>query len=268
MRLHAAAGAIGGVVSLAVAYPLYTVTTRIQTLPATQDPDEPGVLATMASIIQREGVQGLYSGLGAALFATTVQSAVYYYCFAWFKRVLRVTVRPAGNFGTAFLAGVATAAITNPLWVVNTRQITEGPRRQASAVAPCREARASPRSRRAPSPSPRLPTLSYAGTIAALYRTEGVAGFYAGLLPAVALAATPAVQVQTAAIASLASVASVCFGVSSCEHQPRRVPLTFDLPPRYRTHATHTAPPPHPRHTHAHTTATTAHGVTRTGMMM
>lgn len=93
----------------------------------------------MRRIIEREGVEGLYSGLNSALFGIAVTNFVYYYWYEWTKAAFerRPGRAPGKRLSTleamaaGALAGSATVILTNPIWVVNTRMTTR--RRQIEA---------------------------------------------------------------------------------------------------------------------------------------
>lgn len=74
---HALAGAGGGLLSMALTYPLITLSTRAQVESKKADTN---VLRAAKRIVDREGVVGLYAGLESALFGISVTNFVYYYC--------------------------------------------------------------------------------------------------------------------------------------------------------------------------------------------
>ena len=74
---HALAGAGGGLLSMALTYPLITLSTRAQ---VESKRAQSTTLGAARRIIKREGITGLYAGLDSALFGITVTNFVYYYC--------------------------------------------------------------------------------------------------------------------------------------------------------------------------------------------
>ena len=74
---HALAGAGGGLLSMALTYPLITLSTRAQ---VEKKKAHTGTLSAAKRIIDREGILGLYAGLESALFGITITNFVYYYC--------------------------------------------------------------------------------------------------------------------------------------------------------------------------------------------
>ena len=74
---HALAGAGGGLLSMALTYPLITLSTRAQ---VESKRAQSSTLGAARRIIKREGITGLYAGMDSALFGITVTNFVYYYC--------------------------------------------------------------------------------------------------------------------------------------------------------------------------------------------
>lgn len=145
----------------------------------------------MRSIIDREGIQGLYAGLESALFGISVTNFVYYYWYEWARAAFEKGAVAAGraskrlttveSMAAGALAGSATVLITNPIWVINTRMTAR--KNEAEKELPVSEKG----SARAPSPS----TL---GTLLKLLREEGPQALFAGVLPALVLVINPILQ--------------------------------------------------------------------------
>lgn len=76
---HALAGAGGGLLSMALTYPLITLSTRAQ---VESKRAQSSTLGAARRIIKREGIAGLYAGMDSALFGITVTNFIYYYCTA------------------------------------------------------------------------------------------------------------------------------------------------------------------------------------------
>lgn len=185
---HALSGAGGGLLSMALTYPLITLSTRAQVESKKADTN---TLAAARRIIAREGVSGLYAGLDSALFGITVTNFVYYYWYEWsrsfFLKAALAAKRPGGKLTTAesmaagALAGVATVLMTNPIWVVNTR-MTARKSETDEPLLPGAE-----KQQKKPAPS----TLA---TLASIIRDEGPARLFAGVLPALVLVINPILQ--------------------------------------------------------------------------
>ena len=144
----------------------------------------------MKSIIQREGVHGLYAGLDSALFGISVTNFVYYYWYEWtragFERAAVTAGRASKRLTTVesmiagAIAGSATVLLTNPIWVVNTRMTTRKQHDQSDdAVLPGVKA-------------PKTPTTL--GTLLALLKKEGPQALFSGVVPALVLVINPILQ--------------------------------------------------------------------------
>lgn len=189
---HALAGAGGGALSMVVTYPLITLSTRAQT-ESKKAIKEGGEAAQSVSalnaardIIKREGVSGLYSGLESALFGISVTNFVYYYFFEGTRTFYETSKRAAGNknlnLSTAesmiagAIAGSATVALTNPIWVVNTRMTVKGPAKKDPVTG---------------KPLPPPTTLQ---TVKDIIENDGPKAFFSGVLPALVLVINPILQ--------------------------------------------------------------------------
>ena len=159
---HAAAGSIGSAVALSVTYPAYVATIRIQSNQS--EGEHATTLGILKHIYTEEGAAGLFKGLNVALIAMFVQSGVYYFWFSFFCKLHRAKLNPVMNMIAGGEAGVATVLMTNPLWVINSRQIT------ASTTV----------------------SKSFVGALRQLIYDEGLAGLYSGVVPALALVVNPA----------------------------------------------------------------------------
>ncbi|KAK5146128.1 hypothetical protein LTR32_002239 [Rachicladosporium monterosium] len=120
---HALAGAGGGLLSMALTYPLVTLSTRAQ---VEKKKANSSTLDAVKRILDREGIPGLYAGLESALFGITVTNFVYYYWYEFSRAFFQRTTNKARlstleSMAAGALAGSATVMITNPIWVVNTR---------------------------------------------------------------------------------------------------------------------------------------------------
>ncbi|KAJ2055509.1 hypothetical protein GGI08_004109, partial [Coemansia sp. S2] len=123
---HALAGAGGGIISMAVTYPLITVNTRLQVQRKKDSTSYAGNMDALRKILSTEGIAGLFSGLESALFGAAVTNGVYYYFFeavkAAFERASkRKNMSTVESMVSGAVAGAMTCIITNPIWVVNTR---------------------------------------------------------------------------------------------------------------------------------------------------
>jgi len=185
---HALAGAGGGVLSMALTYPLITLSTRAQ---VESKRAETAFLAAVQKIVAREGVSGLYSGLSSALFGISVTNFVYYYWYEWTRAFFEAAAEKAGRASKKLttaesmiagaIAGSATVILTNPIWVINTRMTTRKADADQQAVLPG-----------GGSKPPRRPTTL--GTLLTLLKTEGPQALFAGVVPALVLVINPILQ--------------------------------------------------------------------------
>ncbi|KKY16222.1 putative peroxisomal membrane protein [Phaeomoniella chlamydospora] len=183
---HALSGAGGGLLSMALTYPLITLSTRAQ-VESTRSKQP--LLATIKTIIDREGFEGLYSGLSSALFGISVTNFVYYYWYEWTRSAFEKAALKAGRASKKLttvesmiagaIAGSATVLITNPIWVVNTRMTA----RKKEATEGDLE-----------SQSKKKAKASTVGTLLALIKEEGPQALFAGVLPALILVINPILQ--------------------------------------------------------------------------
>ncbi|KAF9447295.1 mitochondrial NAD transporter [Macrolepiota fuliginosa MF-IS2] len=183
------AGAGGGLVASIATCPLDVVKTKLQAQRAIQGHAEYlGIWGTVRSILVHDGFRGLYRGLGPTILGYLPTWAIYFSVYDFIKSAfgdapLGSMESPADVKGdriypaphvkgyqpvirehpwslhllSAMTAGAASTCATNPLWVIKTRFMTQS--------------RDEVRYRH---------TWDAAWTI---YRTEGVAAFYRGLVP-------------------------------------------------------------------------------------
>lgn len=183
---HALAGAGGGLLSMALTYPLITLSTRAQ---VESKQSQTTTLNAIRRIVKREGIQGLYAGLDSALFGIGITNFVYYYWYEWSRSFFERAALKAGRANRKLttvesmiagaVAGSATVLITNPIWVVNTR-MTARKQESEEQVLPGTE-----KSKKKP---------STVGTFVAILREEGFKTFFAGVLPALVLVINPILQ--------------------------------------------------------------------------
>ncbi|KAJ9451539.1 Mitochondrial substrate carrier family protein Q [Diplonema papillatum] len=121
---------------------------------------------------QPGGWKRLYSGLNSALIGQCFIQAIYYYLYSlaqtWSQK-LRGKSRVSWLDSTlcATFAGAGGATLTNPIWVISTRQIKTGEKTTTQQA------------------------------LKDLFREEGLAGLFKGLGPALLLVANPTIQYGT-----------------------------------------------------------------------
>eukprot|EP00184_Porphyridium_aerugineum_P001755 CAMPEP_0184698158 /NCGR_PEP_ID=MMETSP0313-20130426/4877_1 /TAXON_ID=2792 /ORGANISM="Porphyridium aerugineum, Strain SAG 1380-2" /LENGTH=376 /DNA_ID=CAMNT_0027157063 /DNA_START=52 /DNA_END=1182 /DNA_ORIENTATION=+ len=149
------------------------------------------------TISTKEGPLALYKGVFPALFGGTLSWAFYFYWYNMGKEYASewgIKGSPATHFIIASSAGVATALLTNPIWVVKTRlQLQESI--SMSAAGHSKLAVKGPHS---PPLSPNTTSLRpYRGFMDALItigKSEGLKGLYQGISVSLWLVSQGALQ--------------------------------------------------------------------------
>ncbi|KAK3823527.1 MAG: mitochondrial carrier domain-containing protein [Benniella sp.] len=131
---HTIAGAGAGLVTSVVTCPLDVVKTRLQNQgvikPTTKKKSYKGTAGTLTRIWSEEGIRGLYRGLGPTIFGYLPTWAIYFTAYDYFKDLIaRQTGHHESNLFVyvlaAMSAGATSTTITNPLWVIKTRFMTQ-----------------------------------------------------------------------------------------------------------------------------------------------
>lgn len=197
MHSSAIAGACAGLVSSVVTCPLDVVKTRLQAqegrsstrpppasstaslhklpphaalvrgdIAAEQNAKYLGLSATLRKIWRDDGIRGFYRGLGPTIFGYLPTWAIYFTVYDTSKQTL---ARDLGTTGeedflnhilSALTAGAISTVCTSPLWVVKTRFMLQS--LKDKSVKPYRHT---------------------GDAFVQIYKSEGLRGFYKGLLP-------------------------------------------------------------------------------------
>ncbi|KAM6439271.1 solute carrier family 25 member 33-like isoform 1-T1 [Rhynochetos jubatus] len=146
--LHLLAGGCGGTAGAILTCPLEVVKTRLQSsqlalrplclseiqLPGMSvrlmnpTPPSPGVLKLLRAILEKEGMRSLFRGLGPNLVGVAPSRAIYFAAYSGVKERLNAVLVPESkkvHMLSAACAGVASATLTNPIWLVKTRMQLE-----------------------------------------------------------------------------------------------------------------------------------------------
>ena len=198
--IHACAGGAGGVLAMTATYPLMTISTRAA-VETRKDPEK-SLIEAAGKIVQEEGVSGLYSGLNSSLIGVGVSNFVYYFFFEKCRDVIltsknRLAAANAATEGAKIaaggalttlesmlagaIAGSATTMISNPIWVINTRQTI-----RTQQPAPSKQGGSGQ--------VQKVKKLSFFETIAHVKKTDGITAFWKGLGPALVLVINPILQ--------------------------------------------------------------------------
>ncbi len=89
-----------------------------------------GILGTFRTILAQEGMRALYHGLSPTLLALVPNWAIYFSVYEALKADMRAheafgNHRTLQHLAGAVAAGCTTNLVTNPLWVVKTRLVTQ-----------------------------------------------------------------------------------------------------------------------------------------------
>ncbi|KAL8281463.1 hypothetical protein RQP46_006147 [Phenoliferia psychrophenolica] len=144
----------------------------------------------MLKVIKEDGIAGLYDGLTSSLLGIAITNGIYYLFFEESRAFLlkrkqnsQVALSTLESIAASAFAGAATSILSNPIWVVNTRQTV---RTTIAAALPT-----------ATDPNPKIVIerkLNVIQTIMHIIRTDGFRAFFHGLGPALILVSNPILQ--------------------------------------------------------------------------
>ncbi|KAK5172914.1 ADP/ATP carrier protein [Saxophila tyrrhenica] len=152
----AVAGSTGAIIANALVYPLDIVKTRLQvqvkrsptdtTPPTTTDRHYNGTVHAILSIMEDEGLSGLYSGLAGSLLGVASTNFAYFYWYStvrtlYLNRVQKSTKAPSTAIELAIgaVAGALAQLFTIPIAVVTTRQQTQPKGDKKGMIATAKE---------------------------------------------------------------------------------------------------------------------------------
>mmetsp|Transcript_7346 Transcript_7346/g.16081 ORF Transcript_7346/g.16081 Transcript_7346/m.16081 type:complete len:292 (+) Transcript_7346:242-1117(+) len=171
------AGTLGGTAATGLLYPLELIKTRMQVID-----DSSGVYRSLrkafTTVLRKEGVEGLYSGVGPAVFAAAGSWGGYFYFYEQSKErkkqylPMGAQLQTTDHLTSGVEAGACLVVLFNPVWVVKTRLALQG----AEGLSEHKR---------------------YSGAIdcaRTILREEGIRGLYKGLFPALLLTSHGAIQ--------------------------------------------------------------------------
>jgi adenine nucleotide transporter 17 len=180
---HSVAAGIGGALSMAVTYPLVTLSTLAQTKSKktvdessdqaeTEKKETVSTLTAAKYLLKNEGIFGFYSGLESAIYGVVLNNLVYYYFYEALAKLIlnrkaksKQALTSLESIITGAIAGSVTVFSTNPIWVANTRITVSG--------------------------NNKMTTL---GALRDIIRKDGFKTLFAGVLPALILVLNPIIQ--------------------------------------------------------------------------
>ncbi|EAW08604.1 putative mitochondrial folate carrier protein Flx1 [Aspergillus clavatus NRRL 1] len=160
------AGFTAGIVSTLCLHPLDLIKTRLQ-VDRSSHSQIGGSIRVIREISQHEGgLPAFYRGLTPNLIGNSTSWALYFLCYGNIKDALQSIrdcreseLTSSDYFVASGLAGLTTSVLTNPIWVIKTRMLSTGSKAPGAYV-------------------------SFTSGVMQIYRSEGITGFYRGLLPA------------------------------------------------------------------------------------
>ncbi|KHN96564.1 mitochondrial carrier protein [Metarhizium album ARSEF 1941] len=207
-HFNAVAGAVGGFTSGVVTCPLDVIKTKLQAqgvyrvLQDGRHVGQPrmynGLVGTASVIWREEGIRGMYRGLGPIIMGYLPTWAVWFTVYnkskVWMAQYSDNT--HLVNFWSSIVAGASSTIVTNPIWVIKTRLMSQ-------SQSPARDHAHYMYPKPGNTPTAR-PTLNhpwhYRSTLDAarkMYTSEGLVSFYSGLTPALLGLTHVAVQFPT-----------------------------------------------------------------------
>ncbi|KAJ3306816.1 hypothetical protein HDV03_003853 [Kappamyces sp. JEL0829] len=162
-QIQSFCGFCAGAISTVILHPLDLVKVRLQVMEENQ---RVLLRKQLPGIIKTEGYRGLYRGIGPNFAGATVSWGLYFFYYSAIKEFMadandptQKNLSPMQHLSASAIAGMLTALVANPLFVIKTRMFTQkldDPSRYRGLFDGLRK----------------------------LYSTEGVAGLYRGIVPA------------------------------------------------------------------------------------
>ncbi|KAI1389814.1 mitochondrial carrier [Hypoxylon trugodes] len=195
-QFNALSGAVGGFTSGIVTCPLDVIKTKLQAQGGFVPVNKgryvghhkvySGLIGTAKVIWKEEGLRGMYRGLGPIILGYLPTWAVWFTVYNKSKVFIAEKKLQKNqfiiNFWSSIIAGASSTIVTNPIWVIKTRLMSQ------SATGYNRQLSSFPRSGNTPTSRPTIDSpWHYRSTLDAarkMYSSEGVLSFYSGLTPA------------------------------------------------------------------------------------
>ncbi|KAF8326699.1 mitochondrial carrier domain-containing protein [Cantharellus anzutake] len=180
--IHATSGAAAGIFAMTLTYPLIFLSTRAAVQVRGKDKS---TYEAVIDIIKSEGVAGMYSGLNSSLLGIGITNGVYYYFYEKSREIIlkgrekgvsQALTTPESMLA-GLIAGSATTAISNPIWVVQTTQAVQTVQEESSLPT-----------------SPSVKKLNLVQTVKYILKKGGIGAFWRGIGPALVLVINPIIQ--------------------------------------------------------------------------
>eukprot|EP00898_Chlorokybus_atmophyticus_P003248 jgi/Chlat1/3924/Chrsp26S04188 len=125
--VEACSGAVGGLCSTALLYPLDVCKTKFQADVKSSKGGQKrykGLVDAAQQTLGEQGVVGLYAGLGVKSLHAVIQQFIYFYSYSYLKRrytAVVAKISTAANLAIAAAAGICTVLVTQPLDTVTAK---------------------------------------------------------------------------------------------------------------------------------------------------
>ncbi|KAI8987899.1 mitochondrial carrier domain-containing protein [Mycotypha africana] len=169
---HAVSGSAGAMFASTLVYPLDMNKKVSDFSSSMEDEHYASAMDGITQILQREGLSGLYAGLGSSLIGTASTNFTYFYCYSFLRENYNKRFNPRGGTLSTTLelvlgaaAGALTTLITTPVSVITTRQQTLPPNERQGIVE----------------------------TTKTIIKEEGIQGLWRGIQPSLVLCINPAI---------------------------------------------------------------------------
>ncbi|RYP30646.1 hypothetical protein DL767_006146 [Monosporascus sp. MG133] len=196
-QFNALSGAVGGFASGIATCPLDVIKTKLQAqggfVPVSKGRHVGhrkvyrGLVGTAKVIWREDGIRGLYRGLGPIILGYLPTWAVWFTVYnkskVWMTQQ-DIHNKTFINFWSSIIAGASSTIVTNPIWVIKTRLMSQS----STSSGYNRHMSVFPRSGNTPTSRPSIHSpWHYRSTLDAarkMYSSEGIGSFYSGLTPA------------------------------------------------------------------------------------
>ena len=123
-------GIVAGISTALICAPLDTARTRFQIQGLYTEKNYSSIFQALSKIYQKEGFKSLYQGTSISVLAYPASWSFYFYFYERAKVNLSETIHSKfmNNLLSASFAGVISAVIANPLWLIRVRMQSQYPK--------------------------------------------------------------------------------------------------------------------------------------------
>lgn len=117
---HGNAGALAGLFSTLLLYPLENIKIRMHENAGNSD--HRSLLEVIKKEYENEGVKGFYKGVSALALGNYISYGVYFFWYEYFKHVFKTDItNPFKIIQPSLCSAILTSLVTNPFWVIQSR---------------------------------------------------------------------------------------------------------------------------------------------------